>query len=71
MTLEQVLQLAATARSSPAGSQRLRDAAASMSQIALLLRTNQAIAQLLWWSADLEPIPPGKPVMGIDMGVHQ
>lgn len=66
MTLEQLLQLAATAQSSPAGSRKMRRASERISQVAALLQSNNALAQLLWWCAEVEPIPPGKPVINFD-----
>ncbi len=66
ITLKQLIHLAFTATSAPAGSKRMRDSVARMSQVATLLRTNQTIAQLLWWSPDLQPVPPGRPVIDFD-----
>jgi hypothetical protein len=66
MTLGQLIRLAASTRSAPAGSQRMRHSAQRMYDVAKLLRLNQTMAQLLWWCADLEPVPPGKTVISFD-----
>lgn len=66
MTLRQVLRLVDAARSSPAGSQRMRKAARRLSQVAACLHDNDAMAQLLWWNPDLQPVPPGRPVIDFD-----
>lgn len=66
ITLEQLLQLAATARSAPAGSQRMRRSAEQMRLVAALLQENNAMAQLLWWSSDLDPVTPGRPVLNFE-----
>lgn len=70
MTLEQFPQLAATARSSPAGSQRMLQAAKRRQKVAALLQRNEALAQLLWWCVEVEPAPPGRPVIDIDKREH-
>ena len=66
MTLGQLIRLAASTRSAPAGSQRMRHSAQQMCDVAKLLRLNQTMAQLLWWCADLEPVQPGKTVINFD-----
>ena len=66
ITLRQLLRLAAIARSAPAGSQRMRQAAQRIRQVAALLQSNGAMAQLVWWCADIVPVPPGKPAIALD-----
>jgi len=66
MTLGQLLRLAAVTRSAPAGSQRMRHAAERIGQVAMLLHTNKAMGLLFWWCGDLEPLPPGMPVIALD-----
>lgn len=63
MTLGQLLRLAAVARSASGGSKRMRQSTQRMSQVAALLQTNKAMPQLLWWCGDVEPVPPGRPVI--------
>lgn len=65
-TMVQIVRLATIARSAPAGSERMRRAAARMRSIAAFLQKKKAIAQLVWWCGDVEPVPPGRPVICLD-----
>ena len=65
MTLKHLLRLAAVTKSAPAGSQRMRHAAQRMRQVAAFLHQKGLIAQLLWWCAYVEPLPPGRPVISV------
>lgn len=65
MTLGRLLRLAGVARSTPVGSQRMRQTAQVMRDTAKLLLINQTMAQLLWWTTEVEPVPPGRPVIDL------
>ncbi|MFZ0301879.1 MAG: hypothetical protein WAL75_04305 [Terracidiphilus sp.] len=60
VTVGQILRWAAIARSSSVGTRKLKRAAERMSQVAAALDSGNALEQILWWTGEVVPEPPGR-----------